>query len=149
MWKSLDGKITLGLSTLAEQLDKAASPDGAQAWLDTAQSLPEADTHRFAPLAARAKDLETAELYGDAVSAWDAALALPPSTEQTRGEAQFRRGVLLLLKIEDYDAGSQGIIAAWKAGYHSVDAWKELRDSPELKDGVRLEADLKLAGVTP
>ena len=147
-WKSLDGKKPEGLTALAELLDKTGSPD-PQAWLDAAEAWPENDTHRFAPLAARANDLQAAELFGDAVAAWDAALALPSSPDQSRAEAQFRRGAVLLLKIEDYDEGSQGVIDAWKAGYHDTKAWKALLEDPDLKDKVRLEADLKLSGVEP
>ena len=147
-WKELDGKKPEGLVTLAQLLDKTGSPD-PQAWLDAAQAFPENDAHRFAPLAARAKDLEAAALYGDAVATWDTALALPSAPDQARGEGQFRRGAVLLLKIEDYDSGSKGVIDAWKAGYKDAAAWKALQDDPDLKDKVRLEADLKLAGVTP
>lgn len=148
-WKNLDGKTPAGLAALAQQLDKTGPTEGAQAWLDAAQALPENDPKRFVPLSSRAKDLEEAELYGDAVAAWDSALALPPSDPKLRAEGQFRRGVLLLLRIEDYEAGSQAVIDAWKAGYHDEKAWKALTASPDLHDSVRLEADLKLAGVSP
>ena len=148
-WKVLDGKSPVGLAALAGLLDKTGSHDAALAWLDAAQALPEADARRFAPLVSRAKALEATELYADAVVAYDAALALPPAADQARGEVQFLRGCILLLRIEDYDAGSQGLVDAWKAGYHDEDAWKRLKQSALLKSGVRLEADLKLAGVTP
>jgi tetratricopeptide (TPR) repeat protein len=146
-WKGLDGKGAEGLAALAALFDKTGSTDGAAAWLDAALAFPESDARRFAPLAARAQDLEAAELYGDAVAAWDAALALPPAADQNRGEAQFRRGSLLLLRIEDYDSGLKGVLEAWKAGYRDPAAWKRLTDSPDLKTSARLEADLKLAGV--
>ena len=55
---------------------------------------------------------------------------------------------MLLFRIEDYNAGSQGLIDAWKAGYRDTSAWKDLMASSLLKDPVRLQADLKLGGVT-
>lgn len=148
-WKVLDGKGWTGLSALASILDEVKGPGRAEAWLDAAASLPEGDSKRFQPLAARAKDLEADQLYGSAVDAWNAALALPAASDQGRGEAQFRLGSLLLLRIEDYPKGSQALIDAWKNGYHDEAAWKSLRSNPEFKYGVRFDADLELAGITP
>lgn len=74
--------------------------------------------------------------------------SVPAAPAHTRAEAQFLRGRVLLFRIEDYDAGSQGLIDAWKAGFRDPKVWKALMDSPLLKDGIRLQADLKLAGVT-
>jgi tetratricopeptide (TPR) repeat protein len=148
-WKALDGKTPAGLTALAGLLDKTGSPEAAEAWYDVVHSLPDNDPRRFQPLASRARDLEKAELYGDAVAAWDLALALPAAPDQTRPEAQFRRAQILLLRIDDYDLGSAGLIAAWKAGYHDPAAWKALLESPLLTMPTRLQADLKLAGVTP
>jgi Flp pilus assembly protein TadD len=148
-WKALDGKGFSGLSTLAMVLDKSDPQEAAEVWLDAAAALPEGDAKRFQPLSARAKDLEASELYGDAVEALTTALALPVTADQARGEVQFQLGSLLLLRIEDYPKGSQALIEAWKAGYHDETAWKALRANPSLKYGVRLEADLKLAGVAP
>lgn len=148
-WKALDGKSAAGLTALAELLEETASEGAADAWYDAAASYPENDPKRFAPLARRAQALEAARLFGDAVQTWDGALALPSSADQQRGEALFRRGSLLLLQIEDYQAGSQGVIDAWKAGYKDAEAWKSLRTNPALKFTARLEADLKLAGVAP
>ena len=147
LWKSLDGKGYTGLSTLAAVVDKSDRAKGAEAWLDAVNALPENDPKRFLPLAARAKDLEFLELYGDALEAWNSALGLPTAADQNRGEAQFRLGSLLLLHIEDYPKGSQALIEAWKAGYKDAKAWKSLRSNPDLKYSFRLEADLKLAGV--
>jgi len=148
-WRALDGKSWQGLSLLATVLDKVKAPEAADVWLDAAGTFPDNDAKRFAPLAARAKDLEAVQLYGDAAKAWDTALALPQGPDQPRGEAQFRLGSLYLLKIEDYAKGSDLVIQAWKSGYHDADAWKALRSNPDLKYGMRLEADLKLAEVSP
>lgn len=148
-WKGLDGKGTGGLTLWAELLEKADSPETADAWLSVAHSLGENDAKRFAPLARRAKALTQRELYGDAVEAWSTALALPSSTDQPRGEALFRKGSLLLLKLEDYQEGSLAVIEAWKAGWKDKEAWAQLRTDPTLPFSVRLEADLKLAGVEP
>lgn len=148
-WKALDGKTPAGLAALAELLEETGAPGAADAWYDAAAVHPENDAKRFAPLARRAKALEAAQLFGDAVQTWTTALALPASADQQRGEALFRKGALLLLHIEDYQQGSEAVIEAWKAGYQDAEAWKALRNDPGLKFGVRLEADLKLAEVTP
>jgi len=148
-WKALDGKSWGGLSALAELLEKAGDPEAAGAWFEAASALPENDPKRFAPLTRQAKALEAAQLFGDAVQAFDAALVLPTGPDQNRGEAQFRRGAILLLQMEDYQKGSQGVIDAWKSGYTDAAAWKALREDPALQFGARLEADLKLAAVTP
>lgn len=148
-WKALDGKSWGGLSALAELLDKTQDPGTAEAWFQAAAVLPENDGKRFAPLVRQAKALERTRLYGDAVQALDSALALPSSPDQPRGEAQFRRGSILLLQMEDYQKGSQSLIDAWKSGYTDVAAWKALKEDPALKFSPRLEADLKLAEVTP
>lgn len=147
-WKALDGKTPTGLAALAELLEETGA-GSADAWYDVAAAHPENDAKRFTPLARRAEALEAARLFGDAVQTWTTALALPASADQQRGEALFRKGALLLLHIEDYQQGSEGVIEAWKAGYKDAEAWKTLRNDPNLKFGVRLEADLKLAGVTP
>ena len=149
LWKSLDGKGYPGLSTLATVVDKSDKADGAEAWLDAVNALPENDPKRFQPLVARAKDLEAEELYGDAVEALNLALQLPVAAEQDRGEAQFHLGSLLLLRIEDYPKGLQALTEAWKSGYKDAKPWKALRSNPDLKYTFRLEADLKLAGVEP
>jgi len=148
-WKGLDGKGWAGLSALAALLDRQGSPQAAGAWLDAASALPDNDPRRFAPLASRARDLEAAELWGEAVAAWKAALAVPTAEGQARGEAQFRLGSDLLLHVEDFDAGAAAVVAAWKAGYHDEAAWKGLRADPALKFGVNLEAELLRAGVQP
>lgn len=149
VWKTLDGKAWTGLSVLAELLETASDPQAADAWFQTASALPENDAKRFAPLTRQAKALESTQLFGDAVQAWTSALALPSGAGQDRGEAQFRLGSLLLLQIEDYTAGSQALIEAWKSGYKDRAAWTALRENPALRYGPRLEADLKLAGVEP
>lgn len=148
-WKDLDGKNASGLAALAELLEAADSPEAADAWLAAASALPDGDAKRFGPLTHRAKVLEAAQLYGDAADAWTAALAVQPSADQARGEASFRRGALYLLRIEDYQAGLPSLLDAWKAGYKDHDAWAALRENPDLKFSVRLEADLKQAGVEP
>jgi hypothetical protein len=84
-----------------------------------------------------------------AAPAWADALALPASSNPGWGEAQFRRGSLLLLKIEDYPNGSQSLLDAWKSGYKDAAAWKALLADPSLKFAVKLQADLQLAGVKP
>lgn len=148
-WKALDGKSTTGLTGLAETLDGLKSDDTAAAWLDVVASLPDQDPQRFAPLVARGRALEAAEAYGDAVQAWDEALALAPAPDQKRAELKFRQGRLLLLKIQDWEKGSQAVVAAWKEGYTDADAWKGLRTAPELTFGPQLEAALAQAGVKP
>jgi len=149
IWKTLDGKSWAGLSLLAELSEQNHGPETAQAWLEAAESLPEDDAKRFAPLAQRAKALEKDGLFGDAVQTWDAALALPLMVDQPRGEALFRKGSLLLLGMEEYQTGSQALVEAWKAGYKDPEAWKDLLKKPSLKFRPRLEIDLKLAGVEP
>jgi tetratricopeptide (TPR) repeat protein len=148
-WQTIDGKNPAGMAALAELTAAADPAKAADAWLAAVQAMPEGDAKRFAPMMARAKALEAAKLYGDAVQVWTAALALPAADDQARGEAQFRLGSLYLLQIEDYQQGLTALLAAWKAGYTDKDAWKNLRGDPSLKFGVRLEADLKLAGVAP
>ena len=148
-WKALDGKTWAGLSLLAEAQEAAESPETAQTWLEAASTFPENDSKRFTPLTRRAKVLEKAELYGDAAEAWKAAVSLPAAIDQPRGEAQFRLGSLLLLQLEDYQAGLEAVVAAWKVGYTNAEAWKALRGNPELRFGPRFEADLKLAEVSP
>ena len=146
-WKALDGKSWVGLSSWARVLEKSKAPGVADAWFQAASSLPEGDSRRFAPLTARARALESDQLFGDALDAWKLALSLPSSPAQGRGEALFRQGALLLLEIEDYATGSQALIEAWKGGYQDAEAWKRLRTNPRLKFSVKLEADLKLASV--
>jgi tetratricopeptide (TPR) repeat protein len=148
-WQALDGKNPVGMAALAELTAKADPAKAADVWLAAAQALPENDPKRFAPLMARAKALETAKLYGDAVQGWTTVLALPATDDQPRGEANFRLGALYLLQIEDYQRGLQALLAAWKAGYKDKDAWNHLRQDPNLKFSVRLEADLKLSEVSP
>ncbi len=148
-WKGLDGKSWVGLSALAELLQQTGSFRTAEAWYDAAQALPVGDTGRFAPLSSWAKALEDAELYGDAVKAWEETLAVPEAPDQPRGEAHFQRGKLLLLKIEDYEPGLEALLSAWKADFKDTEAWDALRNDPALKYAVKLEADLKLAGVEP
>ena len=148
-WQTLDGKNPAGMAALAELTAKADPAKAADAWLAAAQALPENDPKRFAPLMSRAKVLEAAKLYGDAVECWTAALALPTADDQPRGEANFRLGALYLLQIEDYQQGLAALVAAWKAGYKDKNAWNTLRHSSDLKFSVRLEADLKLAEVSP
>jgi tetratricopeptide (TPR) repeat protein len=148
-WQTLDGKNAAGMALLAELTAEADPAKAADVWLAAVQALPENDPKRFAPLTSRAKALEAAKLYGDAVQVWTAALALPPADDQPRGESEFRLGSLYLLQIEDYQQGLAALLAAWKAGYKNKDAWSALRGSPDLKFAIRLEADLKLAGVTP
>ena len=148
-WKGLDGKAPAGLSALAECLDAVNDPGAADAWLDAASALPAGDAKRFPLLVSRAKALEKADLSGDAAQTWADALALPASASPGWGEAQFRRGALLLLKIEDYPNGSQSLLDAWKSGYKDSAAWKALLADPDLKFTVKLQADLQLAGVKP
>jgi tetratricopeptide (TPR) repeat protein len=146
-WKALDGKTWVGLSAWARTLEKLSAAGVADAWFEAADSLPEGDARRFAPLTARARALEADRLFGDAVQTWNTALALPPASDQERGKALFQKGSLLLLEIEDYAMGSQSLIEAWKAGYQDAEAWKALRTNPRLRFSVKLEADLKLASV--
>jgi tetratricopeptide (TPR) repeat protein len=148
-WKALDGKGAAGLSALAECLDAVSDPGAADAWLDAVSALPSGDVKRFPLLVSRAKALEKADLPGDAAQAWSDALALPATASPGWGEAQFRRGSLLLLKIEDYPNGSQSLLDAWKSGYKDPAAWKGLLANPDLKFAVKLQADLQLAGVKP
>jgi len=148
-WKALDGKSSVGLTALAEVLTLSQSPEAAGAWLDVAASYPEGDVKRFAPLAARGKALATAESFAEAIQAWDAALALPAAPDQGRGEVKFLRGRVLLLKVQDLEAGSQGVVDAWKDGYKDAAAWKALRTDPELTFATQLEAALSAAGVSP
>jgi len=148
-WQSVDGKTAAGMTLLAQLTAQADPAKAADVWLAAAQALPEGDAKRFAPLAERAKALETAKLYGDAADVWESALALPAADDQARGEAEFRLGALYLLQIEDYQKGLDALLAAWKANYQGADTWKALLDNPDLTFKVRLQADLKLAGVTP
>jgi len=148
-WKEVDGKSVQGLTLLARLYDEENSPAAAAAWFDAAQALPAGDAGRFSPLMARAEDLVKAKQYGDALSAWDDLLALPEAPDQSRGEALFRRGSLLLIHIQDYPKGLQSLLDAWKAGYKDADQWNTLRHSPDLLYSVKLEADLALAGVSP
>ena len=149
IWKGLDGKGAAGLGALAEILEKNGDDGAADAWMDVAASMAEGDVKRFAPLVSRARVLEKGQLYGDAVKALNAALALTPAPDQPRGETLFRKGSLLLLEIEDYAAGSKALLDAWKAGYKDSKAWAALRNNKDLKFTAQLEADLKLAGVNP
>lgn len=146
-WKVLDGKLPKGLFVLAEALEATGSEQTPQAWLDVALAYPENDVKRFDPLVRQARSLEKTQRYGEAVEAWNLALALPKSPG--RAQALFDRGRVLLLYIEDFPEGSQGVISAWKEGYRDAEAWKALRTDPLLKFAPQLEALLQGAQVNP
>lgn len=146
-WKVLDGKLPRGLFVLAEALEATGSETTPQAWLDVALAYPENDVKRFEPFVRQARNLEKAQRYGEAVEAWNAALELPKAP--ARAQALFDRGRVLLLFMEDFPEGSQGVLAAWKEGYRDGEAWKALRTDPRLKFAPQLEALLQGAQVNP
>jgi len=146
-WKVLDGKLPKGLWALAEALEATGSQQAPQAWLDAALVHPENDVKRFEPLIRQARLLVKAQRYGEAVETWNEALLLPKSP--ARAQALFDRGRVLLLYIEDFPEGSQGVISAWNEGYRDTEAWKALRADPLLKFSPQLEAALQGAEVTP
>jgi len=146
-WKLVDGKRPGGLVALAEALEATESEDAPGAWLEAALSYPEKDAKRFGPFVHQARLLEKAQRYGEAVEAWDSALALAKT--EGRAQALFDRGRVLLLHIEDFPLGSQGVIDAWNEGYRDTEAWKALRSDPRLKFSPQLEAALQAAKVAP
>lgn len=148
-WKLVDGKASAGLTALAQALDAAHSPDAVAAWSDAVASYPDKDPKRYPALVARGRAQAAVEAYGDAVASWDEALALADANAPTRGEVEFQKGRILLVKIKDFGPGSAAVVQAWKDGYKDADAWKALRSDPELTFATQLEAALAAAGVKP